>query len=151
MIDRREILEAASSFSLLPNIVEKDYVLGWILAGIYAHEELAETWIFKGGTCLKKCYFETYRFSEDLDFTLNEEHLDEEFLQTLFEEVVTWVTDQSGLNMGTRYAKQLIENIEWRKEWAEKVGLGFKLPSPPLGIGQLGQLSEAKTQSAKAA
>ena len=99
MIDRREILEAASSFSLLPNVVEKDYVLGWILAGIYAHEELAETWIFKGGTCLKKCYFETYRFSEDLDFTLNEEHLDEEFLQTLFEEVVTWVTDQSGLNI----------------------------------------------------
>jgi integrase len=53
--------------------------------------------------------------------------------------------------MGTRYAKQLIENIEWRKEWAEKVGLGFKLPSLPLGIGQLGQPSEAKTQSAKAA
>ena len=24
---------------------------------------------FKGGTCLKKCYFETYRFSEDLDFS----------------------------------------------------------------------------------
>ncbi len=54
-------------------------------------------------------------------------------------------------DMGTRYAKQLIENIEWRKEWAEKVGLGFKLPSLPLGIGQLGQLFEAKTQSAKAA
>jgi hypothetical protein len=34
MIDRREILEAASSFSLLPNIVEKDYVLGWMLPGI---------------------------------------------------------------------------------------------------------------------
>jgi Nucleotidyl transferase AbiEii toxin, Type IV TA system len=57
MIDKREILEAASSFSLLPNIVEKDYVLGWILAGIDAHEELAESWVFKGGTCLKKCYF----------------------------------------------------------------------------------------------
>jgi len=54
-------------------------------------------------------------------------------------------------DMGTRYAKQLIENIEWRKEWAEKVGLGFKLPSLPLGIGQLGQLSEAKIQPAKAA
>jgi hypothetical protein len=51
MIDKREILEAASSFSLLPNVVEKDYVLGWILAGIYAHEELAETWVSKGGTC----------------------------------------------------------------------------------------------------
>ena len=89
MIDRREILEAASSFSLLPNVVEKDYVLGWILAGINAHEELAESWVFKGGTCLKKCYFETYRFSEDLDFTLrNEEHLDEEFLRTVFEKVI---------------------------------------------------------------
>ena len=40
MIDRREILEAASSFSLLPSIVEKDYVLGWMLAGINAHDEL---------------------------------------------------------------------------------------------------------------
>jgi len=100
MIDRREILEAASSFSLLPNVVEKDHDLGWILAGINAHEELAESWIFKGGTCLKKCYFETYRFSEDLDFTLrNEEHLDEEFLQTVFEEVIAWVTEQSGLNI----------------------------------------------------
>jgi hypothetical protein len=41
MIDKREILEATSSFSLLPNVVEKDYALGWILGGIYAHEELA--------------------------------------------------------------------------------------------------------------
>ena len=98
MIDKREILEAASSFSLLPNVVEKDYVLGWMLAGINAHEELAESWVFKGGTCLKKCYFETYRFSEDLDFTLcDESHLDEEFLKSVFEEVVTWVTEQSGL------------------------------------------------------
>jgi len=100
MIDSREILEAASSFSLLPNVVEKDYVLGWILAGINAHEELAESWAFKGGTCLKKCYFETYRFSEDLDFTLhNEEHLDEEFLRTVFEEIIAWVMEQSGLNI----------------------------------------------------
>jgi hypothetical protein len=43
MIDKREILEATSSFSLgLPSVVEKDYVLGWILAGINAHEELAD-------------------------------------------------------------------------------------------------------------
>lgn len=46
-----------------------------------AQDEPAESWVFKGGTCLKKCYFETYHFSEDLDFTLrNEEHLDEQFL-----------------------------------------------------------------------
>jgi predicted nucleotidyltransferase component of viral defense system len=45
--------------------------LGWLFKGIYNHDELAPVWTFKGGTCLKKCYFETYRFSEDLDFTLS--------------------------------------------------------------------------------
>jgi integrase len=53
--------------------------------------------------------------------------------------------------MGTRYAKQLVEDIAWRKQWAEKVGLGFKLTDLQLEIGQLGQLSASKTQTAKAA
>lgn len=100
MIDKREILETASALGLLPNIVEKDYVLGWVLAGINAHSELADSWIFKGGTCLKKCYFETYRFSEDLDFTLRDEgHLEEGFLRRVLGDVVEWVADQSGLTV----------------------------------------------------
>jgi predicted nucleotidyltransferase component of viral defense system len=98
MIDKREILEAASTFRLPPNVVEKDYVLGWLLVGINAHDDLSESWVFKGGTCLKKCYFETYRFSEHLDFTLKDEsQLDEDFLQATLQDVVAWVTDQSGL------------------------------------------------------
>ena len=100
MIDKREILESASALGLLPNVVEKDYVLGWVLAGINAHPDLADSWVFKGGTCLKKCYFETYRFSEDLDFTLRDEsHLDEAFLRDAVGEVIAWVTEQSGLAM----------------------------------------------------
>jgi predicted nucleotidyltransferase component of viral defense system len=63
VIERQEILSMASDLSLAPEVVEKDYVLGWILAGIYADPELAAAWVFKGGTCLKKCFFETYRFS----------------------------------------------------------------------------------------
>jgi len=63
-------MDFSREFNLAPNIVEKDYVLGWVLAGISNHEELGSNWVFKGGTCLKKCYFETYRFSEDLDFTI---------------------------------------------------------------------------------
>ncbi|BCH19365.1 nucleotidyl transferase AbiEii/AbiGii toxin family protein [Mesorhizobium sp. L-2-11] len=66
MIEKREILAIAQQTSLTPHVVEKDYVLGWMLAGIYQHEDLVENWVFKGGTCLKKCFFETYRFSEDL-------------------------------------------------------------------------------------
>ena len=135
MIDRREILEAASSFSLLPNIVEKDYVLGWMLAGINTHEELSESWVFKGGTCLKKCYFETYRFSEDLDFTLrSEDHLDEEFLRRVFEEVVDWVTDQSGLNIPTDQLEfDIYDNPRGRPTCQGKIG--YRGPVSPTSGG----------------
>jgi predicted nucleotidyltransferase component of viral defense system len=100
LIDRREILEMAERVSLIPHTVEKDYALGWLLAGIYAHEELKDKWLFKGGTCLKKCFFETYRFSEDLDFTLLDAgHIDEAFLKRVFAEVGAWVYDRSGIEM----------------------------------------------------
>lgn len=100
MIDRGELLAAAANLGLLPNVVEKDYVLGWLLAGIFNHPALAEKWVFKGGTCLKKCYFETYRFSEDLDFTLTDEsHLDANFLIATFREVTAWVYEQTGIEL----------------------------------------------------
>ncbi|MBZ5672438.1 MAG: nucleotidyl transferase AbiEii/AbiGii toxin family protein [Acidobacteriia bacterium] len=100
MIDRRELLTAAANLGLLPNIVEKDYVLGWVLAGIFRHPALADKWIFKGGTCLKKCYFETYRFSEDLDFTLTDEsQLNVDFLVGTFREVSHWIYDQTGIEL----------------------------------------------------
>jgi len=41
-----------------------------LLWGIATDRVLGYKWVFKGGTCLKKCYIETYRFSEDLDFTV---------------------------------------------------------------------------------
>jgi predicted nucleotidyltransferase component of viral defense system len=88
MIDLAEIQAVATDLRLSPEVVEKDYVLGWLLAGIYAQPALSASWVFKGGTCLKKCYFETYRFSEDLDFTLTDAtHLDAEFLRTAFADV----------------------------------------------------------------
>ncbi len=100
MIDKREILDVAGRMSLQPGVVEKDYVLGWMLAGIFAHPELEQSWVFKGGTCLKKCFFETYRFSEDLDFTLmDESHLDAGFLKRVFGEIGRWVHDQAGIEV----------------------------------------------------
>ncbi|OGP18746.1 MAG: hypothetical protein A2V21_312300 [Deltaproteobacteria bacterium GWC2_55_46] len=50
-------------------VLERDYLLSWILAGISQVGSLRETLVFKGGTALKKCYFGDYRFSEDLDFS----------------------------------------------------------------------------------
>lgn len=98
MIGKPELLGIAWTLGLTPHIVEKDYALGWALAGIFAHKELTDSWVFKGGTCLKKCYFETYRFSEDLDFTLKDgSHLDEAFLKRVFAEIADRIYEQSGL------------------------------------------------------
>lgn len=100
MISKQEIMALAAELQLQAHVVEKDYALGWFLAGIAAHPAIGPRWVFKGGTCLKKCYFETYRFSEDLDFTLQDaEHLDEKFLSQVFEEVGDWVYDICGLQL----------------------------------------------------
>jgi predicted nucleotidyltransferase component of viral defense system len=100
MISKQEILTLAAELQLQAHVVEKDYALGWLLAGIAAHPAIGPRWVFKGGTCLKKCYFETYRFSEDLDFTLQDaEHLDEKFLSEVFEEIGDWVYDVCGLQL----------------------------------------------------
>jgi hypothetical protein len=100
VIDRREVMDFSKEFGLTANIIEKDYTLGWILAGISDHGGLGSAWVFKGGTCLKKCYFETYRFSEDLDFTItNPDQLDEGFLVNAFKEIADWVYDQAGIEV----------------------------------------------------
>ncbi len=100
MIDRQEILDFSQELGLAPDVVEKDYVLGWLLAGIANHAELAPVWLFKGGTCLKKCCFETYRFSEDLDFTIiDPDHIAEPFLRSAFASVTEWIYDQAGIEM----------------------------------------------------
>ncbi|MFG0260747.1 MAG: nucleotidyl transferase AbiEii/AbiGii toxin family protein [Phycisphaerales bacterium JB041] len=70
MITRLHIEERIREWGLSEEVIEKDYVLGWLLWAIGTDPELSEQWAFKGGTCLKKCYLETYRFSEDLDFTV---------------------------------------------------------------------------------
>lgn len=70
MIGRTVLQDRVREWRLAEQVVEKDYVLGWVLWGIGADPLLNATWVFKGGTCLKKCYIETYRFSEDLDFTV---------------------------------------------------------------------------------
>lgn len=93
-------MDFSREFGLAANVIEKDYVLGWVLAGIAAHPEIGQSWVFKGGTCLKKCYFETYRFSEDLDFTLtNSEHLAEPFLLATFNQISEWIYDKAGIEM----------------------------------------------------
>ncbi len=66
---RTRLREAALRMRVSQMVVEKDYALSYLLAGIAANPDLSGTLIFKGGTALKKLYFGDYRFSEDLDFS----------------------------------------------------------------------------------
>lgn len=100
MISKRELEQLRGEWSLDLGVIEKDYVLGWLLAGIAQHPELAETWVFKGGTCLRKCYYETFRFSEDLDFTVikgGPEEPDE--LSAIFTDIAEWLRNESGIEL----------------------------------------------------
>ena len=99
MISKEEVLKLANTLGLRPDTVEKDYVLGWMLHGIYVNQQLKDEWIFKGGTSLKKCFFETFRFSEDLDFTiLKKSHLNNDFLLKSFYKIADFIYEQSGID-----------------------------------------------------
>jgi len=69
MILQREIAAIAQNKNVAKLTIDKDWVLGHFLDAIYSIDDLKDNLIFKGGTCLKKCYLPDYRFSEDLDFT----------------------------------------------------------------------------------
>jgi len=97
MIEKNEILAFARDLSLNPDTVEKDYALSWLLFGINNNKATRE-WVFKGGTSLKKCFFETFRFSEDLDFTLRDNsQLDADFLLSEFISITENLRNEIGI------------------------------------------------------
>jgi len=69
MLTRARLVALAATAGVAPEVIEKDYALSWILWGLYRRSGLRESLVFKGGTCLRKCFVDDYRFSEDLDFT----------------------------------------------------------------------------------
>ena len=69
MIHKKEIETKAEEQGVPKSTIDKDWVVGHVLDGIFSQSECRQHLVFKGGTCLRKCYFPDYRFSEDLDFT----------------------------------------------------------------------------------
>lgn len=103
MIPRAELQERQAEWGLTEEVVEKDYVLGWLLSGIGSDPRLGAHWVFKGGTCLKKCFVETYRFSEDLDFTvLAGGPLMEEELLPVLTEILDGIEQETGISLLAR-------------------------------------------------
>ena len=103
MITRFDIEQRVREWGLREDVVEKDYVLSWVLWGIGSDDRLASSWAFKGGTCLKKCYLETFRFSEDLDFSvLPGGPFRAQELAPILEALLTRVHEASGISFDDR-------------------------------------------------
>jgi len=66
---RTRLEEARKRLGIPWEVLERDYLLSWILAAIGQVGSLRDVLVFKGGSALKKCWFGDYRFSEDLDFS----------------------------------------------------------------------------------
>lgn len=100
MITKQEIMKVARELHVDPNTIERDYVISWFLSGIYADDVLSKVLVFKGGTALRKAYFPNYRFSEDLDFTVRENHepLGERELASRLENAAKTAGELSGIS-----------------------------------------------------
>lgn len=68
MISKNEIKLKAKEFEIHEANVERDYVFGWLIFGIFTASSLKDTIFLKGGNALRKGYFKNTRFSSDLDF-----------------------------------------------------------------------------------
>lgn len=98
MIRRTEIGKLAFKHGVPERTIQKDYIITRVL------RELAPVMPsvglrFKGGTCLKKCYFADYRFSEDMDFTLEQEAIIETACRAL-SDAAARLTDGVSLQLG---------------------------------------------------
>ena len=129
MIKPGEIQNKAREIGVRDQQIEKDYILSWILQGISQHEQLSTTIVFKGGTVLKKVYFEDYRFSEDLDFTLLDNDISNDQIFEWFSEVFEYIRDEANIPL------EIIDNNDH-----EDGGINFYISY----VGPLGGLGANK-------
>ncbi|MDO9548239.1 MAG: nucleotidyl transferase AbiEii/AbiGii toxin family protein [Candidatus Marinimicrobia bacterium] len=129
MIKPDEIQQKARDVGVRDQQIEKDYALCWILQGIAQHEQLSKAIVFKGGTVLKKVYFENYRFSEDLDFTLLDDEITNKQIFHWFEEVFEYIKEEANIPL------EIIDNNEH-----EEGGINFYISY----IGPLGGIKANK-------
>lgn len=70
--DRTELFQAAAiKMGMLPNVVEKDFWVCFMLDHLFHDCQYKKAFVFKGGTSLSKSYHVIERFSEDIDLILD--------------------------------------------------------------------------------
>ena len=129
MISMDELKRAAAKEGIPFESTQKDYVIGWVLWGIANHPSLSREFVFKGGTALRKCYFSEYRFSEDLDFTVQGAALDKDRLEKDLQDCARSISEASGIEISLAELKQTRDE---EGEEALKAKLAYRGPSKPV-------------------
>lgn len=77
--DKRAYFEvAAAELNVMPQLIEKDFWVCWILKILFSLPKSGKHLTFKGGTSLSKCYDVIRRFSEDVDVSIERTFLSSE-------------------------------------------------------------------------
>jgi predicted nucleotidyltransferase component of viral defense system len=97
VIDTDEILAKADEFGISPSNVQRDYVFGWLISGLYETSTLADELVLKGGNAMRKGYFPMTRFSDDLDFTTSGA-LEADVLREQFNTICAYAQARSGVH-----------------------------------------------------
>ena len=130
MIKPKEVSRKANKEGVRQQQIEKDYIISWILWGIYNHDLLKVALIFKGGTCLKKVHIEDYRYSEDIDFTLNpeqEQEISNDEIYSAFSDVFYEIKDAANIDLTIPEESKEVHESNSIKFYIEFVGpLGGK-------------------------
>jgi predicted nucleotidyltransferase component of viral defense system len=96
MINRDEIEAKSKEFEIHVANVERDYVFGWLLFGIFTASSLKDEIFLKGGNALRKGYFENTRFSSDLDFGIPGD-IDQSVLLDEINKVCDFIQERAGV------------------------------------------------------
>lgn len=96
MIKKDEIEAKSEEFEIHTSDVQRDYVFGWVLFGLYSGSSLKDMLILKGGNAFRKAYFPSTRFSEDLDFTTSQ-GINGQNLLNEFNSICKFIKDNAGI------------------------------------------------------
>jgi predicted nucleotidyltransferase component of viral defense system len=97
LITKAELHLAAEAQGLRFDQAEKDYVILWILSVISSNEVASSQWAFKGGTCLRHCFYSGFRFSEDIDFSCQASEANVLKTQAILQQAAREVQEASGI------------------------------------------------------
>lgn len=102
MIDGDRIRSFAKDRKIGAAVAEKDYALTWLLKGFYhPNRLLKECFMLKGGTAIRKAFFSgTWRFSEDLDFSvidIDENKNASEKIKNAIQDILDILARESGI------------------------------------------------------